>query len=410
MRNLDHVKHVIIKIGSTSLCNEDGQLDKERILKLIQQIAVLKRKGLKVTLVSSGAISSGMGVLNLSKKPKEISKKQALAAIGQAHLMQIYEDLFSLFHLKCAQILLNHDDFDHRKRLMNLSYALSSILDYDVIPIINENDTLAVDEIKVGDNDTLSALLLPIVDAQLLVLVSDIDGLYDDNPHTNPKAKLLSDIELVDDEIMNYAKDSSSQFGTGGMVTKLRAAKIVNDYGGDMAIVNGNNETALIDLLEGKQIGTYFSGKAGRTFVTVENTEINGVFGEMTFVGGVATFVLKHGESKTATGLPSGITYSVTEAEANRDGYTTVASKASGSIIKNDTVTVAFTNTKNSNISEGSDHPNVPSKPSTPTNSPETGDTLNLRLWTSVMGVSLAGLIISLVVVKKNSYRGKRMK
>ena len=264
MRNLEHVKHVIIKIGSTSLCNEDGQLDKERILKLIQQIAILKRKGLKVTLVSSGAISSGMGVLNLSEKPKEISKKQALAAIGQAHLMQIYEDLFSLFHLKCAQILLNHDDFDHRKRLMNLSYALSSILDYDVIPII-ENDTLAVDEIKVGDNDTLSALLLPIVDAQLLVLVSDIDGLYNDNPHTNSNAKLLSDIELVDDKIMNFAKDSSSQFGTGGMVTKLRAAKIVNDYGGDMAIVNGNNETALIDLLEGKQIGTYFSGKAGRT-------------------------------------------------------------------------------------------------------------------------------------------------
>ena len=152
------------------------------------------------------------------------------------------------------------------------------------------------------------------------------------------------------------------------------------------------------------------TSKAFNFTVTLGNTEINGVFGEMTFVGGVATFVLKHGESKTATGLPSGITYSVTEAEANRDGYTTVASKASGSIIKNDTVTVAFTNTKNSNISEGPDHPNVPSKPSTPTNSPETGDTLNLRLWTSVMGVSLAGLIISLVVVKKNSYRGKWMK
>lgn len=157
------------------------------------------------------------------------------------------------------------------------------------------------------------------------------------------------------------------------------------------------------------ELNETFDGK-DKTNVTVENTEINGVFGEMTFVGGVATFVLKHGREQDCHGLPSGITYSVTEAEANRDGYTTVASKASGSIIKNDTVTVAFTNTKNSNISEGSDHPNVPSKPSTPTNSPETGDTLNLRLWTSVMGVSLAGLIISLVVVKKNSYRGKRMK
>lgn len=264
MRDLNHVKHVIIKIGSTSLCNKDGQLDKERILKLIQQIATLKRKGLKVTLVSSGAISSGMGVLNLNEKPKEISKKQALAAIGQAHLMQIYEDLFSLFHLKCAQILLTHDDFDDRKRLMNLSYALSSILDYDVIPIINENDTLAVDEIKVGDNDTLASLLLPIVDAQLLVLVSDIDGLYDDNPHLNPHAHFLSDISEVDETIMNYAKDSSSSFGTGGMVTKLKAAKVVNDYGGDMAIINGNIDHALVDLLEGKQIGTYFSGKAGR--------------------------------------------------------------------------------------------------------------------------------------------------
>lgn len=155
------------------------------------------------------------------------------------------------------------------------------------------------------------------------------------------------------------------------------------------------------------------TSKAFNFTVTLGNTEINGVFGEMTFVDGVATFVLKHGESKTATGLPSGITYSVTEVEANQDGYTTVASKASGSIMKNDTVTVAFTNTKNSNISEGPNHPDVPSKPgtpSTPANSPNTGDTMNLRLWTSAMGLSLAGLIISLVVVKKNSYRGKRMK
>lgn len=265
MRDLTHIKHIIIKIGSTSLCDNDGHLDKERILKIIQQIAYLKRKGLKVTLVSSGAISSGMGVLDLDTKPKEISKKQALAAIGQAHLMQIYEDLFSLYHLKCAQILLNHDDFDNRKRLMNLTNALSAILDYDVIPIINENDTLAVDEIKVGDNDTLSALLLPIVDAQLLVLVSDINGLYDDNPHTNKNARLISNIELVDDNIMKFAKDSSSSFGTGGMVTKLKAAKIVNEFGGDMAIVNGNSDNSLIDLIDGKEIGTYFSGKSGRT-------------------------------------------------------------------------------------------------------------------------------------------------
>ena len=137
MRNLDHVSHIVVKIGSTSLCDQNGKLNKEKILKLIEQIAYIKRKGIKVTLVSSGAISAGMGVLQIDKKPKDIAAKQALAAIGQAHLMQIYEELFSLFKLKCAQVLLNHDDFDDRKRLMNLSNAMQSILDYDVIPIIN---------------------------------------------------------------------------------------------------------------------------------------------------------------------------------------------------------------------------------------------------------------------------------
>lgn len=265
MRNLDHVSHIVVKIGSTSLCDSNGTLNKEKILKLILQIAHIKRKGIKVTLVSSGAISAGMGVLDLDHKPHELNKKQALAAIGQAHLMQIYEDLFGLFHLKCAQILLNHDDFDDRKRLMNLTHALTAIHDYDVIPIINENDTLAVDEIKVGDNDTLSALVLPVVDAQLLVLISDIDGLYDDNPHQNPHAHLIHEVDGINDQIMNFAKDSSSELGTGGMVTKLKAAKVVNDYGGDMAIINGQNDHALIDLIEGHQIGTYFSGQSGRT-------------------------------------------------------------------------------------------------------------------------------------------------
>lgn len=265
MRNLDHVSHIVVKIGSTSLCDQNGKLNKEKILKLIEQIAYIKRKGIKVTLVSSGAISAGMGVLQIDKKPKDIAAKQALAAIGQAHLMQIYEELFSLFKLKCAQVLLNHDDFDDRKRLMNLSNAMQSILDYDVIPIINENDTLAVDEIKVGDNDTLSSLILPVVDAQLLVLISDIDGLYDDNPHDHPHAQLISEVNGISDEIMEYAKDSNSQFGTGGMITKLKAAKVVNDYGGDMAIINGQVDHSLVDLLDGQDVGTYFNGKSGRT-------------------------------------------------------------------------------------------------------------------------------------------------
>lgn len=258
MRNLEKVKNIIVKIGSSSLCDQNGNIDKEKILNLIQQIAYFKRKNIKITLVSSGAINAGVHIMNLKQRPDTIPQKQALAAIGQASLMQIYEDLFSLFKLKCAQILLNHDDFDDRKRLMNFNNAMQAIIDYDVVPIINENDTLAVDEIKVGDNDTLASMIVPAVNADLVIIVSDIDGLYDDNPHTNKDAKLISNVAGITKTIENMAKDASSKVGTGGMITKIKAAKICNEFGCDLAIVNGNQPNVLIDLLEGKEVGTYF--------------------------------------------------------------------------------------------------------------------------------------------------------
>lgn len=258
MRNLEKVKNIIVKIGSSSLCDQNGNIDKEKILNLIQQIAYIKRKDIKITLVSSGAINAGVHIMNLKQRPDTIPQKQALAAIGQASLMQIYEDLFSLFKLKCAQILLNHDDFDDRKRLMNFNNAMQAIIDYDVVPIINENDTLAVDEIKVGDNDTLASMIVPAVNADLVIIVSDIDGLYDDNPHTNKDAKLISNVAGITKTIENMAKDASSKVGTGGMITKIKAAKICNEFGCDLAIVNGNQPNVLIDLLEGKEVGTYF--------------------------------------------------------------------------------------------------------------------------------------------------------
>ncbi|WP_308698068.1 glutamate 5-kinase [uncultured Thomasclavelia sp.] len=258
MRNLEKVKNIIVKIGSSSLCDQNGNIDKEKILNLIQQIAYIKRKNIKITLVSSGAINAGVHIMNLKQRPDTIPQKQALAAIGQASLMQIYEDLFSLFKLKCAQILLNHDDFDDRKRLMNFNNAMQAIIDYDVVPIINENDTLAVDEIKVGDNDTLASMIVPAVNADLVIIVSDIDGLYDDNPHTNKDAKLISNVAGITKTIENMAKDASSKVGTGGMITKIKAAKICNEFGCDLAIVNGNQPNVLIGLLEGKEVGTYF--------------------------------------------------------------------------------------------------------------------------------------------------------
>ncbi len=265
MRDLRNIKNLVIKIGSSSLCDDEGNINKEKILNLIQQIAYIKRKGINITLVSSGAINAGVHIMNLAKRPQTIPQKQALAAIGQASLMQIYEELFSLFNLRCAQILLNHDDFDDRKRLMNFNNAMQALIDYDVVPIINENDTLAVEEIKVGDNDTLASLVVPAVNADMVVLVSDINGLYDDNPHTNENAKLNKNVNGITKEIEDMAKDASSKVGTGGMITKIKAAKVCNDFGCDMAIVNGNQQNVLVDLMDGKDVGTYFSGVAGRT-------------------------------------------------------------------------------------------------------------------------------------------------
>lgn len=183
-RRIEEVKKIVIKVGSSSLCDKDGKINKEKILMLTWQIAKLKREGYIVVLVSSGAIAAGMGALGLDSKPKTLPEKQALAAIGQARLMEIYEEIFQVFNMKCSQILLNHDDFDDRHRLMNLNHTINALLNYGVVPIINENDALAVDEIKVGDNDTLASLIVPLVEAQLLILVSDIDGLYTGNPHT----------------------------------------------------------------------------------------------------------------------------------------------------------------------------------------------------------------------------------
>lgn len=264
MRDFSHIKHLIVKVGSSSLCDEKGNIDSQRILGLVQQIAHIRQRGIQVTLVSSGAISAGMKAMNLRKKPETIPEKQALAAIGQASLMKIYEDMFHIFHMKSAQILMNHDDFDDRKRLLNFYHAMQSLIKYKVVPIINENDTLAVDEIKVGDNDTMAALVVPIVNADLVVLISDIDGLYDKNPHIYKDAQLIEEVDEVNHEIESMASDTDTQMGTGGMVTKLRAAKICTEYGCDMAIVNGQSPHVLLDLLDGKPVGTLFHGDVGR--------------------------------------------------------------------------------------------------------------------------------------------------
>lgn len=261
MRNITKIKKIIIKVGSSSLCDERGKIDKEKILKLVLQISKLIQSGYFVVLVTSGAIASGMGTLNLNQKPKSMNELQALAAIGQARLMQIYEDIFHLFKMKCAQILLNHDDFKDETRLVNLKNTMEALMNYEVIPIVNENDALAVEEIKVGDNDTLASFLVPIVNADLLILVSDIDGLYTANPHIDKDAQLIRFVENVDHHIFDMAKESHSHLGTGGMSTKIKAAQYANYYGCHMVIVNGQKENSLLHIFDDEESGTWFQGK-----------------------------------------------------------------------------------------------------------------------------------------------------
>lgn len=258
---MEKIERIIIKVGSSSLCNHNGVLDLEKVLLLVQQIALLKKENKQILLVTSGAIAAGMGVVKLSEKPKEVAKKQALAAIGQTHLMHHYEVIFNMFKLNCAQVLLNHDDFKEGERLEHLRQTLYALFEMEVIPIINENDALAVEEIKVGDNDTLASLLVPIMPADLLILISDIDGLYDKNPNLHADAKLVSMVEHIDEEILQMIEDKQTALGTGGMATKIKAARYATQNHCHMVIMNGQDIHHLHELANGMCVGTWFKGE-----------------------------------------------------------------------------------------------------------------------------------------------------
>lgn len=251
------MKKVILKIGSSSLFL-DGQFARERILTLANEIKKFKDRGVEVCLITSGAIAVGMTEMGLDKKPTEISKKQALAAVGQMYLMEKYEQIFGEVGLKPAQILLSHDDFGNRSRMKNLNNTLTSLFSFGVIPVINENDALATEEIKVGDNDTLAAMIALSVGADMLIIISDVDGLYDKNPTEHSDAKLIPVVEKIDDGVCSLAKAPTSKVGTGGMITKLKAGKICNSSKISMMIVGNNKIPYLSKVLDGDNLGTTF--------------------------------------------------------------------------------------------------------------------------------------------------------
>ena len=249
---------IVIKVGTSTLAYVSGRLNIRRVEALCKVLSDLKNSGHEIILVSSGAIAMGTGKLNLREKPADIPTKQAAAAVGQCELMYVYDKLFSEYNHTVAQLLMTGDDFHSGERHRNFNNTMKRLLELDVLPVINENDTVATEECGVGDNDTLSALVAVSVKADLLVLLFDIDGLYTADPRSAADAKLIAEVRELTPEIMALGGEAGSALGTGGMKTKLSAAKLCVEAGCDMVIANGENPDLLYDICAGKAVGTRF--------------------------------------------------------------------------------------------------------------------------------------------------------
>ena len=250
---------IVVKIGTSTLTHSTGHLNIRRVEQLCKAISDIKNAGHEMILVSSGAIGMGVGKLGLRERPKDIPTKQAAAAVGQCELMYVYDKLFSEYHHTVAQLLITNDNMVNETRHRNFTNTLNRLLELKALPIINENDTVATDEIVIGDNDTLAAKVARTVNADLLILLSDIDGLYTADPRKNPDAVLLHRVTKIDDGIRELAGVSGTDQGTGGMVTKLFAAEICLECGCEMVIANGNDPENLYDIIQGKDVGTRFA-------------------------------------------------------------------------------------------------------------------------------------------------------
>ena len=249
---------IVVKVGTSTLAHATGRLNIRHVEELVKVLSDLKNAGHQVILVSSGAIGMGVGKLNLPGKPSDMPTKQAAAAVGQCELLYTYDKLFLQYNHTVAQVLLTGEDVDHPERRENFENTMERLLELGALPVINENDTIATAEIKVGDNDTLGAIVACCTKADLLVLLSDIEGLYTADPRKDPNAKLIPTVEEVTPEIEALAGGVGSSLGTGGMATKLRAAKMVTAQGCDMVITNGEHPERLYDIAEGKDVGTRF--------------------------------------------------------------------------------------------------------------------------------------------------------
>lgn len=258
----DHDMRIVVKVGTSTLAHPTGRLNIQRMEKLCKVLSDLKNMGHEIILVSSGAIAMGFGKLNLSERPKDVPTKQASAAVGQCELMYIYDKLFTEYNHTVAQLLITAPDIEEGGvRKQNFHNTLARLLELGALPVINENDTISTEEFGIGDNDTLSAIVAVTIQADLLILLSDIDGLFDGDPRKNPDAKLIDTVGKIDEHIISLGGGSGSNLGTGGMATKLRAAQMATAAGCEMVIANGQSPEVLYDVVAGKRVGTRFLAK-----------------------------------------------------------------------------------------------------------------------------------------------------
>lgn len=271
---LKNKKRIVVKIGSSSLIHQcTGNMNFLKLERLVRILSDLNNQGKDVILVSSGAIGVGRKVIGLTGKPESTSLKQACASVGQGQLMMTYQKLFAEYNQIAAQVLLTKDTMLHEHRRTNARNTFQELLRMGIIPVVNENDTVSTEEIEFGDNDTLAAVVAAIVGADLLILLSDIDGLYTDDPRNHPDAELISLVESIDSDIEAMGKDAETAFGTGGMATKIAAAKIATASGADMMIANAAQMGIISQIMEGKEVGTLFLAHPNESFHLLDYLE-----------------------------------------------------------------------------------------------------------------------------------------
>ena len=261
---LKDTKRLVIKVGTSTLTFENGLLNLSRIDKLVRELANLQNKGYEIVLVTSGALGAGMGSLGLKERPKTLPDKQAIASVGQVALIHLYQKLFSEYGKQIGQLLLTMGDISNRRRYLNARNSCLKLISMGIIPIINENDSVAVGDIKVGDNDTLSAFVSILVDTDLLLILSDIDGLYTGNPKSDPEATLINTVPKINDHIKSISTGAGSSLGTGGMATKISAGEIVTSAGIPMIIAKGFDPSIIGNIMDGEDLGTLFLETKGK--------------------------------------------------------------------------------------------------------------------------------------------------